>query len=138
MFTAPPAQALVGSNDNKMARERLQRSNFTIKDVHGTNPTAKTQNEANNQIRQGEWDKGQISYSGIVARPPDSINFGQARKYTTEAQETFVDKHVRKGGTASLKDKYMRNNIKFGTSPNKDNLMTVTQANERNLSKSVV
>ena len=36
-------------------------------------------------------------------------------------------------GSSSLKDKYMRNNINLGTSPNKESMMTVTQANERNV-----
>lgn len=56
----------------------------------------------------------------------------------TEAKETFVGQQVRKGGTANLKDKYMRNNIQLGSSPNKDSMMTVKQANEKNLSRSSV
>ena len=36
MFVAPPTNALVnGTNEMREARERIQKSNFTIKDHHG-------------------------------------------------------------------------------------------------------
>ena len=52
MYTAPPTNALIrGTTEGKEARERIQRSNFTIKDVHGSQQPAKTTSQANNQIR---------------------------------------------------------------------------------------
>ena len=53
MFAAPPMHALVnGSNETREARERLQRSNFTIKDAHGIGSgPATTTSQANNMIR---------------------------------------------------------------------------------------
>ena len=53
MFAAPPTNALVnGTNEMREARERIQRSNFTIKDAHGIgNGTTTTTSQANNMIR---------------------------------------------------------------------------------------
>ena len=49
MFTAPPTKALISSTaDSKDARERIQRTNFSIKDAHGSRQPATTQSQANN------------------------------------------------------------------------------------------
>jgi len=43
MYKAPPTDALIcGTTESKDARERLRKSNFTIKDVHGSNQPATT------------------------------------------------------------------------------------------------
>lgn len=49
VYQAPPTKVLISTtNDNKDAREKLQSSNFTIKDAHGvTNQPATTQNMTN-------------------------------------------------------------------------------------------
>ena len=52
VYQAPPTQNLIsGANESKEARERIQKSNFTIKDVHGSRQPATTQSQANNSIR---------------------------------------------------------------------------------------
>ena len=68
-----------------------------------------------------------------MAKPLDSINFGQACQYTSEAKSTFIGKEVKGqgGDPMGLKAKYNKPNINFGSSPNKDSMLTVAQANER-------
>ena len=83
-------------------------------------------------IRQGQWDRGQITKAQTVAKPPDSINFGQACQYTSEAKSTFIPQHMHGRHTDEpkrLKDKFQRPNINLGvSSPNSNHMMTVAQA----------
>ena len=117
MYIAPPTNALIsGTAEGKDARERIQRSNFSLKDVHGSRGPITTQSQANNRIRQGQWDSGQIAKQAAIAKPPDSINFGQACAYTSEAKSTFVEQAGRGFQTdpMRLKEKFTRPNINFG------------------------
>ena len=78
MFTAPPTYVLIsGNNETREARERIQRSNFTIKDAHGVaSGPATTTSQANNLIRQTQMANGQVISAQAVPKPADSINFG--------------------------------------------------------------
>lgn len=73
-------------------------------------------------------------------KPGDNINFGQSRVYSTEAKSTFIGSDVRgfAGDPMRLKEKFTKPNINFGTSPNKDQMMTVAQANDKAVSQQIV
>ena len=76
MFQAPPTNALaVNTTEQKAQRERIQKSNFSLNDGVFKKP-ATTTSQANNQLRQGQWEKGQVQMQMAVSKPPDSINFG--------------------------------------------------------------
>lgn len=90
MHTAPSKAALLsGGTETREARERMQKSNITIQDAHGSGP-ATTQSQANNLIRQSQLVNGKIVKQQAIAKPIDSINFGQSIQYTSTAKETFV------------------------------------------------
>ena len=62
LFKAPSTKALIfATSENKEAREKTQKSNFTIKDKHGSGGPNTTQSQANNHLLKGQWDKGQLS-----------------------------------------------------------------------------
>lgn len=140
MYTAPPKNALLsGSNETREARERMQKGNFTIKDAHGGTGPVTTQSQANNQIRQSQMANGQILSQQAVAKPVDSINFGQAIEYTSTAKATFVGMNQNNKSQIDDKNRFKNNftkpNINFGKSPNKEAMMTVAQANEQIVSR---
>ena len=93
MYQAPPVEALKLPGGQQEARERTQKSNFSLRGGNGVQMPVTTQNQANNLIRQNEWDKGQIQSKLLAGKPADSINFGQACEYTSEAKSTFVMAH---------------------------------------------
>ena len=91
MFQAPPAAALVGNSaERSEKREKLRQSNFSLKDGLAAKHPITTQSQANNMLRQDQWNKGQIVKANLLAKPADSINFGQACQYTSETKSTFV------------------------------------------------
>lgn len=81
-------------------------------------------------------DSGQVARRQAVAKPPDSINFGQNCAYTSEAKSTFVVQAGRGFMTdpMRLKEKFTKPNINLGSMANKDHMMTVAQINDKNVS----
>lgn len=81
-------------------------------------------------------DSGQIVKQTAVARPADSINFGQAREYISEAKSTFVGQAGRGFSTdpMRLKEKFTRPNINLGSMVSKDHMMTIAQVHDKNMS----
>ena len=77
-------------------------------------------------------DKGLVQKQLAVSKPIDSINFGQACQYTSETKSTFVGVNAKMGGAdpMKLREKFSKPNIQFGSSPHKDRLKTVAQAND--------
>ena len=83
-------------------------------------------------------DNGQFIKQAAVARPIDSINFGQSCEYKSEAKSTFVGQTGGGRGFSTdpmrLKEKYTRPNINLGSMANKDHMMTIAQVHDKNMS----
>ena len=81
-------------------------------------------------------ENGQFVKQIAVARPIDSINFGQSCEYKSEAKSTFVGQTGRGFSTdpMRLKEKFSRPNINLGSMASKDHMMTIAQVHDKNMS----
>ena len=82
-------------------------------------------------------NSGNYHKQPLVSKPIDSINFGQDIEYKTESGDVFVNqqnlsnstKNIRNSGSFSMKDKFTRPNINFGSANIKDQMQTVSMQN---------